>query len=184
MSHRLAVLAVSGLTACAAAAAPAAPAREVPARDGQHDFDFELGSWRTHVRRLQKPLSGSTTWVEYEGTTEVRAVWGGRANLVELDVNGSAGRIEGLSLRLYDPTTRRWTLHYASSRDGLLSPPLVGHFEGGRGEFVGPDTLGDRDILVRFVISEITETSCRFEQAFSTDGGATWEVNWIATDTR
>ncbi|MEP7013417.1 MAG: hypothetical protein ABJC13_24105 [Acidobacteriota bacterium] len=161
-----------------AVAAPAAP------RDGQKDFDFEIGSWRTHLKRLQHPLTGSTTWVEYEGTTVVRKVWEGRANLVELVVDGPAGHIEALSLRLYNPESRQWSLNFSSSAGGTMSPPSIGEFKNGRGEFYSQETLSGRSILVRFVISEITPTSCHFEQAFSDDGGKTWETNWIATDTR
>jgi hypothetical protein len=178
------LLGVLAAAACGATRPVVATALPATTRDGQHDFDFEIGAWKTHVRRLQKPLSGSTTWVEYEGTTVVRPVWNGRANLVELDVAGPAGQIEGLSLRLYDPDSRRWSLHFASSHDGAMSPPTIGAFENGRGEFIGHETIGGRDVLVRFVISDITPTSARFEQAFSVDGGKTWEVNWIATDTR
>lgn len=154
------------------------------AADGQRGFDFEIGTWKTQLSRLTNPLSGSSTWVKYEGTSVVRKIWDGRANLVELKVDGPAGQIEGLSLRLYNPQSRQWSLHYASSRDGILVPPVIGEFRNGRGEFYGQDTLNGRAILVRFVISDITPTSCRFEQAFSDDGGKTWEVNWIAIDTR
>ena len=153
-------------------------------RDGQKDFDFEIGTWKTHLRRLIKPLTGSTTWVEYEGSTVVRKVLDGRANLVELKVEGPAGRIEGLSLRLYNPESRQWSLNFANINGGTLSQPMIGEFKNGRGEFYDQETLGGRAILVRFVISDITPNSCRFEQAFSNDGGKTWEVNWIATDTR
>jgi hypothetical protein len=155
-------------------------------RDGQHDFDWEIGTWKTHLKRLQRPLTGSTTWVEYEGTTVVRKVWDGRANLVELDVTGPAGRIEGLSLRLYNPESRQWSLNFSNVRGGTLSPPVIGEFkDGGRGEFFGLDTVeGGRAILVRFVITPVDSSSWRFEQAFSDDGGRTWETNWIATDTR
>jgi len=153
-------------------------------RDGQHDFDFEIGSWKTHLTRLLHPLSGSTTWVEYEGTTVVRKIWGGRANLVELEVDGPAGHIEGLSLRLYNPQSHQWSLNFANSNDGTLSQPTIGEFKNGRGEFFDQETLNGRAIYVRFVISDITANSCRFEQAFSEDGGKSWEVNWIATDTR
>lgn len=164
---------------------PGAPAATPqPARDGQHDFDFEIGTWKTHLRRLQRPLTGSTTWVEYEGTTVVRKVWAGRANLVELDVAGPAGRIEALSLRLYNPESRQWSLNFAGSGSGALSEPAIGEFKNGRGEFYNQEMLNGRAILVRFVISDITPTSCRFEQSFSDDGGKTWEVNWIAVDTR
>jgi hypothetical protein len=178
---------VTALPACASSrplAATAPPAPPASGRDGQHDFDFEIGSWSTHLRRLQHPLTGSTTWVEYEGTTVVRPVWDGRANLVELEVDGPAGHIEGLSLRLYDPGARRWSLSFASSRDGAMSPPTIGGFANGRGEFFGRERIGGKDILVRFVISGITPTSARFEQAFSEDDGKTWEVNWVAIDTR
>jgi hypothetical protein len=163
-------------------------ARELPpafTRQGAtNDFDFEIGTWKTHLKRLTKPLTGSGTWVEYEGTTVVRKVWGGRANLVELDVQGPAGRIEALSLRLFDPQTRQWSLNFASSRGGGMATPALGGFRDGRGEFYNYETLDGREILVRFVISDITRDSCRFEQAFSADGGKTWEVNWIAVDTR
>ncbi len=153
-------------------------------RDGQHDFDFEIGTWKTHLRRLLHPLTGSTTGVEYEGTTVVHKVWNGRANLVELEAAGPAGHFEGLNLRLYNPQSRQWNLNFANSRSGTVGQPTVGEFRTGRGEFFDQETLNGRAILVRFVISDITPNSCRFEQAFSDDGGRTWEVNWIATDTR
>ena len=153
-------------------------------RDGQHDFDFEIGTWKTHLRRLQRPLSGSTTWVEYEGTSVVTKVLDGRANLVELKVDGPAGRIEGLSLRLYNPQSRQWSLNFANINSGTLTPPTVGEFKDGRGEFYNQDTYNNRAILVRFVIIKITPDQYRFEQSFSDDFGKTWELNWIATDTR
>lgn len=171
-------------TAQQAAGASSAKPREHERRDGQHDFDWELGTWKTRLKRRLRPLTGSNEWVEYEGTTVVRKVWGGRANLVELDVNGPAGHIEGLSLRLYNPESRQWSLNFANSASGTLTVPTVGEFKQGRGEFQARETLNGRAILVRFVISDITPDSCRFEQAFSEDGGETWEVNWIATDTR
>ena len=159
--------------------------RQTPAeRDGQHDFDFEIGTWKTHLRRLLRPLTGSTTWTEYDGTTVVRKVWNGRANLVELEVDGPAGHIEALSLRLYNPESRQWSLNFSNSAGGTMSPPVIGGFKNGRGEFFSQETLNGRPIHVRFVVSGITPNSWRFEQSFSGDGGKTWEVNWIATDTR
>lgn len=153
-------------------------------RDGSHDFDFEIGTWKTHLRRRLRPLTGSTTWVEYDGTTVVRRVWNGRANLVELVADGPAGHFEGLNLRLYNPESRQWSLNFANAATGTLSTPTIGAFANGRGEFYDQETFGGRAVFVRFVVSDVTPTSCRFEQAFSTDGGKTWEVNWIATDTR
>lgn len=159
---------------------PAASAQ----RSGQHDFDFEFGKWKTQLKRRLRPLTGSNEWVEYAGTSVVTKIWNGRANMVELDVEGPAGRIEGASWRLYNPETRQWSLNFANSRNGMLTSPMYGEFKDGRGVFFGIDTLGDRTILVRFVISDISEDSARFEQAYSDDGGATWESNWIAVDTR
>ena len=150
-------------------------------RDGQHDFDFHFGTWKTHLWRLQQPLTGSNSWVEYEGMTVVRKVWNGRANLVELDVNGSAGPLQLLSLRLYNPESRQWSLNSASSKSGALGQPMIGEFKNGRGEFFDQETLDGRAIFVRFVISQTTPDSYRFEQAFSEDGKS-WEVNWIAID--
>jgi hypothetical protein len=153
-------------------------------RDGRHDFDFEIGTWKTHLRRLVHPLTGSTNWIEYEGTSVVRKVWNGRANLLDLEADGPGGHFEGLNLRLYNPESHQWSLNFANSSGGALSQPTIGEFKNGRGEFFDQETLNGRAIFVRFVISDITPDSCRFEQAFSEDGGKTWEVNWIATDTR
>ncbi|HEX8454314.1 MAG TPA: hypothetical protein VF647_19700 [Longimicrobium sp.] len=162
-----------------------APAHQPrPERDGQRDFDFEIGSWKTRLSRRLRPLTGSTTWVDYEGTTVVRKVWDGRANLVELVADGPAGHFQGLSLRTYNPATRQWTLNFANAADGALAVPTIGEFRDGQGEFYSHETLNGRAILVRFVIKDITPTSCRFEQSFSDDGGRTWELNWVAVDTR
>jgi len=165
------------------AATPAFP-DVLPTGDGSRDFDFHIGTWKTHLKRLVRPLTGSTIWVEMDGTTMVRPVWGGRANLVELDADGPGGHFRGLSLRLYNPETRTWSLNFASSSDGTLTTPAVGQFKNGRGEFFNKETFNGRLILVRFVISDVTPTSIRFEQAFSEDDGKTWETNWVATDTR
>lgn len=153
-------------------------------RDGQHDFDFEIGTWKTHVKRRLRPLTGSTTWVEMNGISVVRKVLNGRANLVELVADGPNGHFEGLSLRLYNPQSRQWSLNFSNASEGVMTPPTIGGFKDGRGEFFSQETLNGRAIFVRFVITQLTPDSCRFEQAFSDDGGKTWEVNWIATDTR
>jgi hypothetical protein len=163
---------------------PIRPSQTTQQRDGQHDFDFEIGTWKTHLKRRLRPLTGSNTWVEYDGTSVVRKVLNGKANLVELTVDGPAGHLEGLSLRLYNPQSRQWSLNFANVNDGTLTPPSIGEFKNGRGEFYNQDSLSGRSIMVRFVISEITPNSCRFEQSFSDDGGKTWEVNWIATDSK
>ena len=156
-------------------------------RDGQHDFDFLHGRWQVALRRLTKPLSGSTEWVEYEGTSDCRPIWDGRANVDEFRVHSAAtgATLDGLTLRLYNPETREWSLYWANAANGALSlPPTVGRFSGDRGEFFDREDFGGRPIIVRYRWSDITTTSAHFEQAFSTDDGATWEPNWISTMTR
>ena len=114
----------------------------------------------------------------------MRGLLADRANIVELSVEGPAGKIEGVSLRLYNPKARQWTLNFAGV-NGLLTPPVTGEFDQNRrGTFYGLDTVNGRSVLVRFVISDVTPNSARFEQAYSADGGTTWETNWIAVDTR
>lgn len=170
-----------------AARAASPPSTVTPAiieRDGQHDFDFEIGTWKTEVRLLTKPLSGSNDWIEMHGTTVVSKVLGGRANLVELEADHPGGHFSGLSLRLYNPQTRQWSLNFSNAKNGTLATPTIGAFVNGRGEFYDQELLDGRAILVRFFITPIDADTIRFEQSYSADGGRTWEANWIATDTR
>ena len=156
----------------------------ISAHAAEHDFDFEIGTWKTQVKRRLHPLTGSNSWVEMNGITTVRNVLNGRANLVELIADGSAGHFEGISLRLYNPQSHQWSLNFSNAADGTLSEATIGEFKDGRGEFYSQEPYNGRMIFVRFVITPLTADSIRFEQAFSDDGGKTWEVNWIATDTR
>ncbi len=161
------------------------PAAAVAAtRDGQHDFDFQFGNWNVHVERLLHPLSGSRTWVQYNGTHNVTKLWGGRSNVGVLEIDGSTGHIEGESLRLYNPQAHQWSFSFAQSSDGTMGPPMVGEFRNGRGEFFDQETYNGRTVFVRNITSDITQNSYRDEYAFSPDGGETWETNWIATFTR
>jgi hypothetical protein len=152
--------------------------------DGQHDFDWQLGTWKIHMHRLQHPLTGSTTWTDLDGTVTVRKIWDGRANLAEIVADGPSGHLEFLSLRLYDPVARQWTLNFANTKGGTLGVPLYGEFKDGRGEFYDQETYNRRMIMVRFVFSTLSADSTRDEQSFSADGGKTWEVNWVNTQTR
>src|SRR5260221_14422270 len=113
-------------------------------RDGQHDFDFEIGTWKTHLRRLVHPLTGSTTWTEYDGTTVVHKVWNGRANLIELEADGPGGHFEGLNLRLYNPESHQWTLNFANSSGGALSQPTICEVNNTPGAVFDPGTLHSR----------------------------------------
>lgn len=153
-------------------------------RDGQHDFDFEFGAWDATIRRLAKPLSGSAEWMEHRGVSTVRKVWDGRANLGEINVEGDGVSIEGLSFRLYNPETHQWSIRWASSRDGELGAPMIGGFRDGRGEFYNQELYDGKAVFVRFIFSDIAENTFRLEQAFSADGGKSWEPNWIATFSR
>lgn len=179
------VLSVLVGISAASAADPGAVKSVAPVvRDGSHDFDWEIGTWDTQLKRLRKPLSGNADWLEYTGTTVVKGLMGKRANVVEFDVRGAAGQIAGVSLRLYQPANGHWTLHFANLANGLMTEPMQGSFKQGRGTFFGEDTMNDRKILVRFLIIPINQDQWRFEQAYSADNGKTWEDNWIAIDTR
>jgi hypothetical protein len=152
--------------------------------EGNHDFDFELGTWDIHLSRLVNPLTGSSTWVKFDGSSVTRKVWNGRANLEEFETDGSTGHIEGLTLRLYNPQSHQWRLYWANSKNGTLGLPTIGEFKGGRGEFFDQEPFHGKAILVRFIWSHITPHSAHFEQSFSEDGGQTWEANWITDQTR
>jgi hypothetical protein len=149
-----------------------------------HDFEFELGSWSIHLKRLLHPLSGSKEWVEFNGTTVTRKVWGGRSQIEEFEVNNPSAHIEGLTLRLYEPQSHQWYLYWANSKNGILAQPTIGEFKNGRGEFFDQEPFNGRAILVRYVWSGITPNTAHFEQSFSDDGGETWEVNWITDQVR
>jgi len=162
------VLVAAGLSFLLAVGIPAqtntANATKATPRDGQCDFDFELGTWKIHLKKLEHPLTGSTTWVEFDGTSVTRKVWDGRAQLEEFETDGAAGHIEGLTLRLYNPKSHQ--------------------FKDGVGEFYDQEEFNGRTIFVRYIWSRITPNTAHFEQSFSTDGGKTWEVNWITDQTR
>ena len=153
-------------------------------RNNEHAFDFEFGTWKTHVSMLKQPLAGSKTWAEYDGITVVHKVWNGEANVLELDMQNTSSHLKLASFRLYNPVTRQWGLYVANSRSGTLGVPCVGRFADGRGVFYDKETFDGKSITVRFVITPRSVDAIHFEQAFSADDGKTWETNWIADDTR
>ncbi len=154
------------------------------ARDAQHDFDFDFGTWKMHIRRRVHPFTGSDEWTEMEGATVTNKIWNGRANLATVEADGPTGHLELLALRLYDPRANQWSISFANSDSAILSVPAVGGFTNGRGEFYDSELYQGRNILVRFSIWPVSRDEVRSEQAFSADGGATWETNWINTYTR
>ena len=180
----LAALAAAPLSPAWGAAPPVPAAAAASAqRDGRHDFDWDIGAWRTHQKRRLRPLTGSTTWVDYEGTDIVKKLWDG-ANTGMIEADGTGGHLEIFTIRLYNPDSHQWSIAFVNSAAGVMSPALTGEFRNGRAEFYDQEPYKGRQILVRFAISDITANTCRFEQSFSDDGGRTWEVNFIVTETR
>ncbi len=151
-------------------------------RDEAHDFDWDYGTWKTHQRRLLHPLTGSTTWVQYSGTDVVSKIWDG-ANSAKIEADGPAGHLEIYSIRMYNPDAHQWSVYFSNPSGGTLSSPVVGEFTGNGAQFYDQEPYRGRMIMVRFQISEVTKTSCHFDQSFSADGGKTWETNFIVTET-
>jgi hypothetical protein len=174
-------LAMSLLAQIAPAESSASPTEE---RDGQHDFDFNIGVWHSHIRRILDPLSGSTHSIELDGAVTVREVWGGRAQLEEIEADGPKGHWEGLTLFLYNPQSHQWNQSFINSKMGELGPPLIGSFKNGRGELISQDTFNGRSILVRGVWSDIKPDSHHYEESYSEDAGQTWAPAFIADLTR
>jgi hypothetical protein len=153
--------------------------------DGQHDFDFYVGKWQVHNRRLLHPLTGSNEWVEFDGTSVARKIWDGRGNMDEYQADGPSGHIEGVTVRLYNNQAHQWSLYWANSKNGEFSmPATVGHFTNQRGEFFDHEVIGGKPVMVRFLWDKLSPKRCRWEQAFSTDEGKTWETNWTMDSTR
>lgn len=151
-------------------------------RDGSHDFDFLIGDWKAHVRRLPDRLNGSNTWDVYDGISNHRKLLDTNANFEDFSVSSADGKlhIKAQTLRIYNPATHQWSIYGLDLDKGELElPPVVGQFHGNVGEFYNQQTLRGRVILVRYVWSNISPKSSRMEQSFSPDGGKTWEVNWI-----
>ncbi|MEQ0560244.1 hypothetical protein ABJI51_14245 [Amycolatopsis sp. NEAU-NG30] len=147
-----------------------------------NDFDFLHGSWTVVNRRLKTLFSGSDDWDVFPGTATCRPILGGGGNADEIFFPEQG--FHGFTLRLFDVDRKEWSIYWASSRTGRLEPPVVGTFTGGRGDFYGDDTYEGRPIRAHFIWSDITDTSARWEQEFSADGGKTWESNWVMELTR
>jgi hypothetical protein len=151
-------------------------------RDGSHDFDFLIGDWKAHVRRLPDRLNGSNIWDVYDGISNHKKVLDTSANFEEFEVSSADKKlhIKGQTLRAYNPETHQWSIYLLDLDKGEVdAPPVVGQFHGNRGEFFHQETLHGRTILVRYMWLNISPKSSRMEQSFSPDGGKTWEVNWI-----
>jgi hypothetical protein len=152
--------------------------------DGRADFDFLIGTWQGHNRRLKERLKGCTEWEEFGSTLTCRKILGGAGNLDEATMNRASGTSYGQTLRLYDPASRQWRIYWASHLTGALDVPMIGGFRDGRGEFYDQELFEGRAIFVRFLWTVQSADRCRWEQAFSEDGGRTWETNWTMDWTR
>lgn len=169
-------------------APPPPPAAAVVTHDGAHDFDFLIGDWKAHLWRLPDRLVGSAKWVEYEGFSRHHKIFGSNANIEEFEVHGLKENltIRAQTLRLYDPKARQWSVYGLDVDNGQLGlPATVGEATGpGLVELYDIEPWRGRMILVRFQWNNLSPTHAHFEQAFSADGGKTWEVNWICDLTR
>jgi hypothetical protein len=156
----------------------------VQTRDAVHDFDFLRGRWRIHNRRLLKRMEGCTDWDEFEATGECQSILQGMGNIDNF-VTDYWEHFEGMSARFYIPQTQEWCIYWSDTRQtGILGVPVVGSFKDGIGLFRSEETFNGKPITVRYIWSKITPTSAQWEQAFSGDGGKTWETNWIMSFTR
>ncbi len=144
-----------------------------------HDFDFLFGRWEVSHRRLKRRLAGDTEWETFAGTMHCRPILGGLGNVDDNVIHRPGGSYEACTLRLHDPASGAWTIHWIDGRDPKLDPPMRGDFAGGAGTFFGEDEHEGRPIRVRFLWTRPDATTGRWEQAFSEDGGASWETNWI-----
>jgi hypothetical protein len=150
----------------------------------QH-FDFLIGSWKIHNRFLNGRLRGSTEWLEFDGSSQVQPLLNGLGNLDRYVAERDGTSIEGVTLRLLNPATGQWSIYWADTvRAGILQPPMIGKFDGERGEFFGDEEVDGRKVLCRFHWTKGNGGSPRWEQAFSADDGKTWETNWVMTFTR
>lgn len=154
--------------------------------DHVHDFDFFFGSWSVKHRYRKAWLAGSDEWIEFTGTCHAQPTMGGAGNMDDNVLDKPGGTYRAMTVRTYDPKTQSWQIWWFDGRNphGPVDPPMVGTFQDGVGTFLADDTVGGKKVKVRFLWSRITPTSCQWEQAFSEDGGTTWETNWIMENTR
>ena len=153
-------------------------------QDGRNDFDFYLGAWDIRLRKLKESLKDSHEWEEFNAVTVAQQVLGGLGHIDDFTMETAADRQCELTVRLFDPQSRLWSIYGADGTNAALSPPAVGRFQNGVGEFYNRDTLDGQSIFIRLTFSDITAGSFHWEQALSADGGRTWETNWTADFTR
>jgi hypothetical protein len=175
-------LALTLLAAASSSFVHASTAKGSMDRTGPHGFDFEIGSWRVH-HRVKRPTG---EWMEFEGTSEMRLLMDGSANVEDNIFNKQSGVTRGVAFRAFDAKSGEWAIWWIDSRDphGALDPPVKGRFENGVGTFYSDSVVNGQATRTRFIWSKITPTSARWEQAYSIDAGKTWDTNWIMEFTR
>ena len=184
MNRMMQMVVATGLAVMANASNPRASLAQATgspseARDGQHDFDFNIGVWHTHINRVIDPFTSGSGTVELDGTVTVRKVWDGKAELEEIEADGPKGHWQGLTLFLYNPRAHQWSQSFANSRVGILSAN-IGEYRDGRVVLIGQDVVDDRTILVKAVWSDIQAQSHQYEESYSKDGGVTWVRSFTA----
>jgi hypothetical protein len=147
--------------------------------DGRNDFDFLMGTWKVHHRSLKARLKGSTEWAEFSGEMTCRKILSGLGNLDENIIHWNIGPVQAITLRLFNPEAKEWSIYWSTDRTGTLDVPMIGGFQDGIGQFYSQEIFEGRHIYSRFIWSKIKATSCQWEQAFSEDGSKTWETNWV-----
>ena len=149
--------------------------------DGRNDFDFLIGTWKVHHFRLKERLKGCTEWEEFEGESTDRKILNGLGNMDENILHRASGDVHAITVRLFDPRSKEWSLCWSAEGAGTFDVPMIGGFNNSRGEFYAQEIFEGRHIFSRFIWSEIEANACKWEQAFSIDGGKTWETNWVMT---
>ena len=148
---------------------------------GAKDFDFLFGSWNVTNSVLRGRLEGSTDWVEWDATLDVVPILGGLGNVDRFRRSPTDEYFEGVSVRLFDGANQQWNIHWVDTRSGVFSPPVRGRFEEGQGLFYGEDEHNGTPVLVRWIWTHDADLSARWEQAYSANGGDSWELNWVMT---
>jgi hypothetical protein len=154
------------------------------AASSQHDFDFLVGHWKIYNRKLKTRLAGCTGWLEFDAHQEMRHILNGTGNMDIFKTTIDDKSFEGMTLRLFDPVSRLWSIYWADSNAGKLDPPVIGSFENNIGTFACRDVFNGKDILVKFIWDKTNPEQPVWSQAFSDDGGKTWEWNWYMYMTR
>ncbi|MEP6952323.1 MAG: hypothetical protein ABI863_23730 [Ginsengibacter sp.] len=144
----------------------------------KNDFDFLIGKWTVKNRKLKTRLDGCNGWIEFDATNEDHGVLNGLGNMDRFKTFFNEKPFEGLTIRLFNPVTRLWSIYWADSNVGVLDVPQVGSFEKNIGYFYSKDIFRGKEIIVVFKWDKTDLENPSWSQAFSADNGKTLEWNW------